>query len=114
MWLLNQYGSALYSNLILKDETPIFVTKTSTITKEREKYMKERTRKSWLKPIVLAGAMALGLGAFAATYTWTGGGDDANWSTLANWSLEAGEVTAAPGTGDTAIFNTADAAVTLD
>ncbi|MBR0197233.1 MAG: autotransporter-associated beta strand repeat-containing protein [Kiritimatiellae bacterium] len=76
--------------------------------------MKERTRKSWLKPIVLAGAMALGLGAFAATYTWTGGGDDANWSTLANWSLEAGEVTAAPGTGDTAIFNTADAAVTLD
>ena len=114
MWLLNQYGSALYSNLILKDETPIFVTKTSTITKEREKYMKERTRKSWLKSFALIGAMALGLGAFGATYTWTGGGDDANWSTLANWSLEAGEVTAAPGTGDTAIFDTADAAVTLD
>lgn len=53
-------------------------------------------------------------GALAATYTWTGGGDDANWSTLANWSVEEGEVTAAPGTGDTAIFNTADAAVTLD
>ena len=83
MWLLNQYGSALYSNLILKDETPIFVTKTSTITKEREKYMKERTRKSWLKPIVLAGAMALGLGAFAATplAVWNG---DFNTATTRN------------------------------
>ena len=47
-----------------------------------------------------AATFASALTAFAADYTWTGGGDDNLWTTPANW----GQTTKYPGSGDRSIF----------
>ena len=44
------------------------------------------------------------------TFTWDDGGADGLWSTALNWDLDSG----APGTTDTAIFNSTSAFTTID
>lgn len=64
-------------------------------------------KKSFLFFAVILSALFFALPLFAETYYWTGGGADANWTTVDNWRTEseAGTVaTAYPTTGDTAFI----------
>ena len=69
-----------------------------------------RVSRRFLRTAALAAALALGLAGTAlaaVSSTWTGGGGDKKWSTVANWDRGI------PGTGDKAII-TAGAEVEVD
>ena len=83
---------------------------------------REWTKKIWLKSFVLLSAIALGLTASAATYTWVGtanGGDGATWADTKNWTVPTSdtddtpiEPTALPSSSDTVTIGEA-ATITL-
>ena len=69
-----------------------------------------RVSRRFLRTAALAAALALGLAGTAlaaVSSTWTDGGGDKKWSTVANWDRGI------PGTGDKAII-TAGAEVEVD